>query len=94
MREYMLRLFTTGEYSGNWEWRFREQEDKNAVSTGALQLNIIGCNPKVTGAQLFRLEPTGTIKEFIHIFTYLVEQRVIVKDAGFFPNSKMEEGDG
>lgn len=81
MKEYMLRLVVLSQYTGDWEMRFREHEDKNAIDSSVKHLTVVGNNPAVVGAQLFYMQPTGTIKEFVPIFIFEVGQRVVCKDA-------------
>jgi hypothetical protein len=79
MKEYMLRLITNHPFVNDWELRFKEHEDKNAMESATKFLFVIGNNPHVRGAQLFYMKPVGTIKEFVCISILEVKQNIEVK---------------
>jgi hypothetical protein len=79
MKEYMLRLITNHPFVNDWELRFKEHEDKNAIESAIKFLSVIGNNPAIIGAHLFYLQPIGTIKEFVRISIFEVKQNIGVK---------------
>lgn len=80
MTEYILRLVSSNQSPADtWQLRFTRTSDEAAGIYAAEQLQLMGKNPEIAGAMLFRLVPSGTILEYVHIRSFKVTTSVVVQ---------------